>query len=102
MLYCSKERSILGRTMSKAESQESTTIVALIEQMMRMMTQMVAMQTAVINNPQPATQIIPQPVAMTEGSLVTSKQQPTFVQGAQLDLNQSQGSSQDQTNLVSR
>jgi hypothetical protein len=37
--------------MSEAESQESTTIVALIEQMTRIMTQMAAMQIAVINNP---------------------------------------------------
>jgi len=82
VLFCSKERSILGRTMSEAESQESTTIVALIEQMTRMITQMTAMQTIVINNSQPTTQIIPQPIAMTEGSMVTSKQQPTFLQGA--------------------
>ena len=72
MLYYSKEQSILDKAMDETETQESTTTAALIQQMAKMMTQMAAMQAAAISNPQPATQLIPQPVAMTEGVIQSS------------------------------
>lgn len=53
-------------------TQESTSTAALIEHMAKMLIQMAAMQAATISNPQPVTQIIPQPIAMTEGIIHSS------------------------------